>query len=106
MLDVGIKLTEIIKMLVTAYLLEAFIMERFTVFGHQACGFCRQAKEVLSSKDIDFRFIDIHEEGISKADLSKTVGRPVNTVPQIFYGKDYVGGYQELTQYLQQIEIA
>ena len=81
-------------------------MERFTIFGHQACGFCRQAKAVLESKELEFRYVDIHEEGISKADLSETVGRPVTTVPQIFYGKEYVGGYQELMQYLPKVETA
>ena len=81
-------------------------MERFTIFGHQACGFCRQAKAVLESKELEFRYVDIHKEGISKADLSETVGRPVTTVPQIFYGKEYIGGYQELMQYLPQLETA
>ncbi|MFT6300543.1 MAG: glutaredoxin 1 [Saprospiraceae bacterium] len=76
-------------------------MSKFTIFGHQACGFCRQAKSVLESKHIEFNYIDIHEEGISSADLAKTVGQPVTTVPQIFDGKIYVGGYQELMKYLE-----
>mgnify|MGYP003624266062 FL=1 len=80
-------------------------MKRFTIFGHDACGFCRQAKAVLESKNLEFRYVNIHEEGISPADLAETVGKPVNTVPQIFHGKDYVGGYQELMQYLEQEEI-
>ncbi|MDX2464804.1 MAG: glutaredoxin domain-containing protein [Porticoccus sp.] len=80
-------------------------MKRFTIFGHDACGFCRQAKAVLESKNLEFRYVNIHEEGISPADLAETVGRPVNTVPQIFHGKDYVGGYQELMQYLEQEDI-
>lgn len=79
-------------------------MKSYTIFGHQACGFCRQAKALLESKEFPFRFVDIHEEGISPADLEKTVGRPVNTVPQIFYGKEYVGGYQELTKHLETVE--
>jgi len=81
-------------------------MKRFTIFGHQACGFCRQAKAVMESKGLDFRYVDIHEEGISQADLAETVGRPVTTVPQIFNGEEYVGGYQELMQYLQEKGVA
>lgn len=81
-------------------------MERFTIFGHQACGFCRQAKAVLEASELPFRYIDIHEEKISPADLAKTVGKPVNTVPQIFHGKTYVGGYQELEQYLELLKAA
>lgn len=77
-------------------------VKRYTVFGHQACGFCRQAKAVLEQKELPFRYVDIHQEGISHADLAKTVGKPVQTVPQIFHGQDYIGGYTELEAYLRQ----
>ncbi|PVW87771.1 glutaredoxin, partial [Klebsiella pneumoniae] len=30
--------------------------------------------------------------GISKADLEKTVGKPVETVPQIFVDQKHIGG--------------
>jgi glutaredoxin 1 len=72
----------------------------FTIFGHQACGFCRQAKSVLEAKSLEFKYVDIHEEGISPAALEKTIGHPVSTVPQVFHGDLYVGGYQELMKYL------
>lgn len=75
-------------------------MSRYTVFGHQQCGFCRQAKQVLEDKELPFRYVDIHEEGISKEDLSKTVGQTVNTVPQIFYGQQYIGGFEALERHL------
>ena len=81
-------------------------MERFTVFGHEACGFCKQAKKVLGDKELAFRYVDIHKEDISSADLSKTVGQPVRTVPQVFHGEKYIGGYQELAHYLTQLEAA
>ncbi len=81
-------------------------MKRFTIFGREGCGYCRQAKAVMVSKDLEFRYVDIHEEGISQDDLAKTVGKPVRTVPQIFHGEEYVGGYQELMQYLEQEQIA
>lgn len=68
----------------------------YTVFGRPGCGFCEQAKRILEQKDLPFRYIDIHAEGISKADLEKTIGRPVKTVPQIFNGREYIGGYTEL----------
>ena len=48
--------------------------------------------------------MNIHDEGISPADLAKTIGQPVNTVPQIFHGKEYIGGFQELTEYFEKIE--
>ena len=75
-------------------------MDRFTVFGRPGCGFCVQAKRVLEDRELPFRYVDIHAEGISQADLEKTVGKPVRTVPQIFHGKQYIGGYTELAEYL------
>ena len=62
----------------------------FTViFGRPGCPYCVRAKQIaekLSEErdDFEFRYIDMHEEGITKADLEKTVGAPVLTVPQIF----------------------
>ncbi len=77
-------------------------MKRVTIFGRQGCGFCVRAKELCENKELNFRYIDIHEEGISKADLEKTVGKPVETVPQIFVGQDHVGGFTEFEQYVGQ----
>jgi len=75
-------------------------MSRFTLFGHQACGFCRRAKQLLEERSLPFLYVDIHAENISKADLSKTVGSEVTTVPQIFHGQIYVGGFEALERYL------
>ncbi len=75
-------------------------MKPFTVFGRPGCGFCVRATQVLDLKGYPYKYVDIYEEGISKEDLSKTVGKPVETVPQIFHGTDYIGGYTELAEYL------
>ena len=76
-------------------------MKRVTIFGKPACGFCQRAKQLCDIKGFDYRFIDILEEGISKADLEITVGKPVETVPQIFIGQDYIGGFTEFDQHVQ-----
>ncbi|VTM53789.1 glutaredoxin 1 [Klebsiella pneumoniae] len=46
--------------------------------------------------DFNYRYVDIHAEGISKADLEKTVGKPVETVPQIFVDQKHIGGCTDL----------
>lgn len=77
----------------------------FTViFGRAGCPFCTRAKELaerLSEErdDFKFRYIDIHEEGISKADMEKTIGKPVETVPQIFIDQTHIGGFTEFEQH-------
>ncbi|WP_207063614.1 GrxA family glutaredoxin [Motiliproteus sp. SC1-56] len=75
-------------------------MERITIFGREGCGFCRRAKELCEQQSLPFAYFDIHQEGISQADLEKTVGKAVQTVPQIFCGKDYIGGYEDLVKFL------
>ncbi|WP_404399274.1 GrxA family glutaredoxin [Idiomarina seosinensis] len=77
----------------------------FTViFGRPGCPFCVRAVDVAKQlkadrDDFDYRYIDIHAEGISKADLEKTVGKPVHTVPQIFVDENHVGGFTEFEAY-------
>ena len=70
------------------------------IFGRPGCPFCVRAKELAEKlteerDDFTFRYIDIHAEGISKEDLEKTVGKPVETVPQIFIDQQHIGGYTE-----------
>ncbi len=70
----------------------------FTViFGRPGCPYCVRAKQLAEQltearDDFKFRYVDIHAEGISKADLSKTVGKEVETVPQIFVDEKHIGG--------------
>ena len=77
----------------------------FTViFGREGCPFCVRAKELAEKlgterEDFKFRYIDIVKEGISKADLEKTVGKPVETVPQIFLDQNHIGGFTEFEAY-------
>lgn len=79
-------------------------MDSFTVFGRPGCGYCVRAKQLLEARGFPFKYVDIQEEGISKADLSKTVGKTVETVPQIFHGQQYVGGCTDLEAYLKTMD--
>lgn len=77
------------------------------IFGRPGCPYCVRAvqlSEQLAEKreDFKFKYVDIQAEGISKADLEKTVGKPVQTVPQIFVDQAHVGGYTEFEQYVRE----
>ena len=77
------------------------------IFGKKGCPYCVRAKDIAEQlshdqKDISYRYIDIQEEGISKADLEKTVGKPVETVPQIFIDQKHIGGCTEFEKYAKQ----
>lgn len=75
------------------------------IFGRPGCPYCVRAVQLSeqlaeASSDFKFKYVDIHAEGISKADLEKTVGKPVETVPQIFVDKEHIGGCTEFEQYV------
>ncbi len=78
-------------------------MDKFTIFGRPSCGYCRLAKVLLERKGLALNWIDMEQEGITKADLEVTIGKPVLTVPQIFHGEEHVGGYTELVSYLEKV---
>lgn len=46
-----------------------------------------------------FKYIDILKEDISKVDIGKTVGKPVETVPKIFIDQAHIGGFKEFEAY-------
>ncbi len=74
------------------------------IFGREGCPFCVRAKQLADKlkndrDDFEYRYIDIVKEGISKADLSKSVGKPVETVPQIFIDEKPIGGFTDFEAY-------
>ncbi len=79
-------------------------MDSFTVFGRPDCSYCVRAQQLLEARGLAFEYVDMPAVGISKADLSKTLGRPVQTVPQILHGKHYVGGCTDLEAYLKTMD--
>ncbi len=78
----------------------------FTViFGRPGCPYCVRAKELAEKltqerDDFNYRYVDIHAEGITKADLEKTVGKPVETVPQIFVDQKHIGSFTEFDKFV------
>ncbi|WP_424400023.1 glutaredoxin domain-containing protein [Marinomonas sp.] len=74
-------------------------MPEYIVYGQDACLFCRRARKVLEEHGIAFQFIDVLKESISRSALTKVIGHDVYTLPQIFKGSHYLGGFHELQKY-------
>lgn len=64
------------------------------VWSKYNCPFCDQAKNLLKSKEIAFEERKIGD-GWTKEDLLEAVPT-ARSVPQIFLGEEYVGGFTEL----------
>lgn len=74
------------------------------IFGRPGCPYCQRAKELAEKlchdcDNFSYRYVDIQSEGITKEDLSKSVGKAVETVPQIFIDEKPIGGYTEFESY-------
>lgn len=78
----------------------SFKMKKFTIFGRPGCGYCARAKQLCEIKNFEYNYVDIWEEGISKEDLAKSAGKPVETVPQVFHGETHIGGFDDLEKYV------
>jgi glutaredoxin 3 len=68
------------------------------VWSKNNCSYCDQAKALLNSKGIQFEEKKIGE-GWTREQLLEAVPT-ARTVPQIFLGEEYVGGFPELKQKL------
>jgi glutaredoxin 3 len=68
------------------------------VWSKNNCSYCDQAKALLNSKGIQFEEKKIGE-GWTREQLLEAVPT-ARTVPQIFLGEEYVGGFTELRQKL------
>lgn len=73
---------------------------RTLIYGKDDCPYCAKAKEELSLRGIHFDYINLTELGKTAAEV--TGRKEAKTVPQIYVEGKYVGGYNELMQFLEQ----
>ena len=60
------------------------------------CGFCRQAKALLQSRDVTYEEVNLAKDPQGRADLVAQTGQM--TFPQIVVGKRAIGGFRELIE--------
>lgn len=67
----------------------------YTVYTQKLCNYCTMAKELIKEnyQEYDEVRIDIDQEA------KEFVKSFATTVPQIFYEKKYIGGYEELVKH-------
>ena len=69
------------------------------VWSNVGCHFCEMAKNLLKQKGIEYEERNLAKEW--KIQQLLEVVPNARTVPQIFVDDEYVGGYQDLVEYLQ-----
>lgn len=72
-------------------------MPPVVMFSTGTCPFCRMAEQLLLSKGVkEINKIRVDLEPERREEMIQKTGR--RTVPQIYIGQHYVGGYEELAK--------
>jgi len=69
-------------------------MNKITVYTTEPCGFCRQAKALLSKRGLSYDEINLAMNADGRAELAQRTG--MMTFPQVIIGDHVVGGFAEL----------
>ena len=78
---------------------------RYVIVGTPTCGYCRQAKQLCTDKQLQYEYVCLTQVAPAEQDrLMAVAGQAFRTVPQIFTVEgdewSYVGGYTELRESL------
>jgi glutaredoxin 3 len=72
-------------------------MAKVTMYSTAVCPFCQMAERLLSSKGVaTIEKIRIDLDPGKRAEMMEKTGR--RTVPQIYVGENYVGGFDDLSK--------
>jgi len=71
-------------------------MNEVTLYTTKFCPYCIRALRMLSKKGVPYKNIDVNKNQELYKKIKKETGS--NTVPQIFIGDDFIGGYDEMNQ--------
>ena len=70
-------------------------MKKVIIYTGPMCNFCSAAKHLLNKKKVSYTEFNIATDSSKRQEMQeKTNG--ARTIPEIFIGETYVGGYQEL----------
>ncbi len=79
-------------------------MKKITMYTSNFCPYCINAEKLLSEKGFDnLDKIKVDEDRSILEEMIKKTGK--RTVPQIFIGDHYVGGFEDLRKYDQSGEL-
>ena len=70
--------------------------DKIVIYGATWCSACHDAAELLTQKNISFTIIYVDKQPNERRHMKAGV----HTIPQIFINGKYIGGTQELKEYL------
>jgi glutaredoxin 3 len=69
-------------------------MKPVTVYSADWCPYCTRAKSLLKDKGVPFTEINVDQHPGKREEITKKTG--MKTIPQIFIGDHFVGGFTDL----------
>jgi glutaredoxin 3 len=69
-------------------------MNDVTIYTTRVCPYCVAAKRLLTARGVSYQEIDVSSDDAKRMWLVEATGR--RTVPQIFFGDESIGGYDDL----------
>ncbi len=69
-------------------------MTKVLIYSTRLCSYCRMAERLLERKAVPMEKVLVDENPARRDEMTRLTGR--TSVPQIFIGDTYVGGYMEL----------
>jgi glutaredoxin 3 len=70
-------------------------MSKIRIYTTASCGYCHAAKDLLTKKEYEFQEVDVSNDQQARQAASAEAGN-YPTVPMIFVGDVFVGGFTEL----------
>ena len=70
-------------------------MQKVVIYSGPMCNFCSAAKHLLNKKKVNYTEFDIAIDSSKLKEMQERT-KGAKTIPQIFIGETYVGGYNEL----------
>ncbi len=70
-------------------------MKKVVIYTGPMCNYCGAAKHLLNKKKVNYIEFDIAIDSSKMKEMQEKT-RGARTIPQIFIGETYVGGYDEL----------
>jgi GrxC family glutaredoxin len=70
-----------------------------TIYTTQTCPWCQRAKVLMGKQGINYTEVDVTTDRKLQIEMIQRSGR--QSVPQIFFDDEHIGGYDDLVAYLQ-----
>ena len=70
-------------------------MQKIVIYTGPMCNYCSAAKHLLDKKKVNYTEFDIGVDSSKMQEMQERTNG-ARTIPQIFIGEKYVGGYTEL----------